>query len=208
MQRARCIAWSVKSIRKARNLRITGASMASIVADLREKTAAAARGGPARAIDKHRARGRLLVRERIDLLLDPGTPFLELSALAAHGLYGDEIPGAGIVTGIGRVSGRECVIVGERSDGQGRHLLPADREEAFARAGNRAREPAAVPLPASRAAARSCRHRTKCFRTGTISAAYFSIRRTCRRPASRRSRSCTVRAPPAAPMCPRCPMRT
>jgi len=97
-----------KSMEFADNRRV----MASIVADLREKTAAAARGGPARAIDKHRARGRLLVRERIDLLLDPGAPFLELSALAAHGLYGDEVPGAGIVTGIGRVSGRECVIVG------------------------------------------------------------------------------------------------
>ncbi len=87
------------------------ASMAAIVADLRDKTAAAARGGPARAVDKHRARGRLLVRERIDLLLDPGAPFLELSALAAYGLYGDEVPSAGIVTGIGRISGRECVIV-------------------------------------------------------------------------------------------------
>ena len=87
------------------------ASMAAIVADLRAKTAAVARGGPARAVDKHRARGRLLVRERIDLLVDAGAPFLELSALAAYGLYGDEVPSAGVVTGIGRVSGRECVIV-------------------------------------------------------------------------------------------------
>ena len=86
-------------------------SMASIVADLREKLRIVAAGGSAKAVEKHRDRGRLLARERIDLLLDPGAPFLELSALAAHGLYGNEVPAAGIVTGIGRVSGRECVIV-------------------------------------------------------------------------------------------------
>ncbi len=87
------------------------ASMASIVEDLRTKVGAAAAGGSPKAVEKHRSRGRLLARERIDLLLDAGAPFLECSALAAHGLYGGEVPCAGIVTGIGRVSGRECVIV-------------------------------------------------------------------------------------------------
>ena len=87
------------------------AAMTEIVADLREKVRVVASGGSAKAVEKHRARGRLLARERIDLLLDPGAPFLELSALAAHGLYGGEVPAAGIVTGIGRVAGRECVIV-------------------------------------------------------------------------------------------------
>jgi 3-methylcrotonyl-CoA carboxylase beta subunit len=86
-------------------------AMAAIVADLREKVAAVAAGGSRRAVEKHLARGRLLARQRIDLLLDPGAPFLELSALAAFGLYGGEVPGAGIVTGIGRVAGRECVVV-------------------------------------------------------------------------------------------------
>jgi 3-methylcrotonyl-CoA carboxylase beta subunit len=86
-------------------------AMEAIVADLRAQVAAAGAGGSARAVEKHRSRGRLLARERIDLLLDGGAPFLELSALAAHGLYGGEVPCAGIVTGIGRVSGRECVIV-------------------------------------------------------------------------------------------------
>ena len=86
-------------------------AMASIVADLRKTVGTAAAGGSPRAVEKHRSRGRLLARERIDLLLDAGAPFLELSALAAHGLYGGEVPCAGIVTGIGRVSGRECVIV-------------------------------------------------------------------------------------------------
>ena len=85
--------------------------MEALVADLRKTVATAASGGSSRAVAKHRSRGRLLVRERIDLLLDPGAPFLELSALAAHGLYGGEVPCAGIVTGIGRVAGRECVVV-------------------------------------------------------------------------------------------------
>lgn len=68
-------------------------------------------GGSAKAVGKHRSRGKLLVRERIDLLLDPNTPFLELSTLAANGQYNDQFPGAGIVTGIGVVEGHEVVIV-------------------------------------------------------------------------------------------------
>jgi len=70
-----------------------------------------AQGGPEAARQKHIARGKLLPRERVEQLLDPGTPFLELSALAAYGMYDDDAPGAGIITGIGRVSGIECVIV-------------------------------------------------------------------------------------------------
>jgi 3-methylcrotonyl-CoA carboxylase beta subunit len=87
------------------------AAMRALVADLRVVSAETAAGGTPQAVARHRERGRLLARERIDTLLDPGAPFLELSALAAHGLYGDEVPAAGIVTGIGRVAGRECVIV-------------------------------------------------------------------------------------------------
>jgi 3-methylcrotonyl-CoA carboxylase beta subunit len=86
-------------------------AMSALVADLRGRVAVAAAGGSPKAVEKHRARGRLLARERVDLLLDAGSPFLEFSALAAHGLYGGEVPGAGIVTGIGRIAGRECVVV-------------------------------------------------------------------------------------------------
>jgi 3-methylcrotonyl-CoA carboxylase beta subunit len=86
-------------------------AMSGLAADLRSRVAAVASGGSPKAVERHRGRGRLLARERIDLLLDAGSPFLELSALAAHGLYGGEVPGAGIVTGIGRVAGRECVVV-------------------------------------------------------------------------------------------------
>src|SRR6266513_2594244 len=86
-------------------------AMAALVTDLRAKVERAAQGGDEPARAKHVARGKLLPRERLRLLLDPGSPFLELSQLAAFGMYQDEAPGAGIITGIGRVSGRECVVV-------------------------------------------------------------------------------------------------
>jgi 3-methylcrotonyl-CoA carboxylase beta subunit len=86
-------------------------AMAKLVAELREKTAEAALGGNERAREKHLKRGKLLSRDRVQRLLDPGSPFLELSALAANGMYEGDVHGAGMITGIGRVSGRECVIV-------------------------------------------------------------------------------------------------
>ena len=85
--------------------------MRALVADLRNKLSQVAGGGGEAARAKHTARGKMLARERVDLLVDPGTAFLELSPLAAYGLYGGEVHSASIVTGIGRVSGRECVIV-------------------------------------------------------------------------------------------------
>ncbi len=80
-------------------------------AELAAHREAAAQGGTASARERHAARGKLLPRHRVAKLLDPGSPFLELSPLAAHELYGGDVPGAGIITGVGRVSGRECVIV-------------------------------------------------------------------------------------------------
>jgi 3-methylcrotonyl-CoA carboxylase beta subunit len=91
--------------------RANASAMRSLVADLADKRAAAAQGGPQRLRERHVARGKLLPRERVVRLIDPGSPFLELSALAAHGLYGGDIHGAGIITGVGRICGRECVIV-------------------------------------------------------------------------------------------------
>jgi len=87
------------------------ASMSAQVADLRAQLATVEEGGGEGPRSKHAARGKLLPRERVRVLLDPGSPFLELSQLAAHGMYDDNIAGAGIITGIGRVAGRECVIV-------------------------------------------------------------------------------------------------
>ncbi|MDC7683699.1 carboxyl transferase domain-containing protein [Asticcacaulis sp. BYS171W] len=85
--------------------------MRGLVADLRTLTATIALGGSETARQKHVSRGKLLPRERIDALLDPGSAFLELSALAAHEVYDDAVPAAGIVTGIGRIEGTECVVV-------------------------------------------------------------------------------------------------
>ncbi|AJE98564.1 carboxyl transferase domain-containing protein [Pandoraea apista] len=87
------------------------ATMQTLVDDLRERVAQLAGGGGEAARKKHVGRGKLLPRDRVQQLLDPGSPFLELSQLAAIGMYHDEAPGAGIITGIGRVSGQECVIV-------------------------------------------------------------------------------------------------
>ncbi len=82
-----------------------------LVADLREKLQQAALGGPESARERHTGRGKLLPRERVDHLLDPGSPFLELSSLAAFGMYDGDSPGAGIITGVGMVSGRRCITV-------------------------------------------------------------------------------------------------
>src|SRR5262245_12445037 len=86
-------------------------AMKILVADLRAKVAEVKQGGGAKARERHLGRGKLLPRERVQGLLDPGSPFLELSQLAAHDVYDDPVPAAGIITGIGRVVGIECVIV-------------------------------------------------------------------------------------------------
>ncbi|MEB3067592.1 carboxyl transferase domain-containing protein [[Mycobacterium] vasticus] len=95
-----------------------------LVAELNVKLAAAALGGNERSRERHVARGKLLPRDRVDRLLDPGSPFLELAPLAADGMYDDECPGAGIITGVGRVSGRECVIVANDATVKGGTYYP------------------------------------------------------------------------------------
>jgi 3-methylcrotonyl-CoA carboxylase beta subunit len=87
------------------------AAMQVLVAELNERQTNAAQGGDERSRKRHTDRGKLLPRERVERLIDPGSPFLELSPLAAFGMYEGDIHGAGIITGVGRVSGRECVIV-------------------------------------------------------------------------------------------------
>ena len=98
--------------------------MRTLVSDLRAKTADIAKGGGEKARERHLSRGKLLPRDRVDGLLDPGTPFLELSQLAAHEVYGEPVPAAGILTGIGRVSGRECVIVANDATVKGGTYYP------------------------------------------------------------------------------------
>jgi 3-methylcrotonyl-CoA carboxylase beta subunit len=87
------------------------AAMQRLVDELRAKSATAALGGPESSRTRHAARGKLLPRERVEQLVDPGSPFLELSPLAADGMYDGEAPASGVITGVGRVSGRECVVV-------------------------------------------------------------------------------------------------
>ena len=85
--------------------------MRALVAELREKLDEVAGGGGEASRARHISRGKMLARERVDLLIDPGTAFLELSPLAAYGLYGGDVHSASVITGVGRISGRECVIV-------------------------------------------------------------------------------------------------
>jgi 3-methylcrotonyl-CoA carboxylase beta subunit len=100
------------------------AAHAELVAQLRGRLARAAEGGTAAARQRHTDRGKLLPRERVDSLVDPASPLLELSPLAAEGMYDDEAPGAGIITGVGRVSGRECVIVANDATVKGGTYYP------------------------------------------------------------------------------------
>ncbi|MBM0104654.1 methylcrotonoyl-CoA carboxylase [Steroidobacter sp. S1-65] len=104
--------------------RANSAALRALVDELREKTATVALGGSESARQKHTARGKLLVRDRIDLLLDPGTPFLEFSPLAALGMYGGDVASAGAVAGVGRINGRECVIVGNDATVKGGTYYP------------------------------------------------------------------------------------
>jgi 3-methylcrotonyl-CoA carboxylase beta subunit len=104
--------------------RANSAALRALVDELRGRTATAALGGSESARQKHTSRGKLLVRDRIDLLLDPGTPFLEFSALAAYGMYGGEVASSGAVAGVGRINGRECVIVGNDATVKGGTYYP------------------------------------------------------------------------------------
>src|SRR5688572_10654151 len=111
----------------ADDIRANHAAMTALVGELRDRQrgiAARGAGGDDRSIARHRERGKLPVRERIDRLLDPATAFLELSPLAANGLYDDEAPGAGIVTGIGRIEETTCVVVANDATVKGGTYYP------------------------------------------------------------------------------------
>jgi 3-methylcrotonyl-CoA carboxylase beta subunit len=109
---------------RAAEFKANAAALRALVDELREKTVQVSRGGSEEARQKHLARGKLLVRDRVNGLLDPGTPFLELSPLAATGLHDNDVPAGGIVTGIGRVSGVECVIVANDATVKGGTYYP------------------------------------------------------------------------------------
>ncbi len=100
------------------------AQMRAQVDDLRQKLALASQGGDVAARDRHTARGKLLVRDRIKALLDPGAPWLELSPLAAWGLYDGQAPAAGILTGTDREMGQECVVIANDATVKGGTYFP------------------------------------------------------------------------------------
>src|SRR5690348_7345490 len=110
--------------RQAGTADLNAESHRALVADLMENLAAVRLGGPERSRARHVERGKLPPRDRVDSLVDPSSPFLELSPLAAHGLYGGDAPGAGLITGIGRIRGRECVVVANDATVKGGTYYP------------------------------------------------------------------------------------
>jgi 3-methylcrotonyl-CoA carboxylase beta subunit len=110
--------------RRSEAFRANAAAMRALVTDLKEKSAAIALGGDEASRQRHLSRGKLLARERVRLLLDPGSPFLELSAFAAYQMYDGAVPAAGIVTGIGRISNHECVVVANDATVKGGTYFP------------------------------------------------------------------------------------
>jgi 3-methylcrotonyl-CoA carboxylase beta subunit len=156
--------------------------------ELRARVAQAALGGNEKSRERHVSRGKLLPRERVERLLDPGSPLLEIGQLAAGDLYDGEVPGAGVIAGIGRVSGRETMIVCNDATVKGGTYYPMTVKKHL-----RAQEIAlqnrlpCVYLVDSGGA--NLPHQAEVFPTATISAASSTIRRRCRRRASRRSRA-------------------
>ena len=168
--------------------------LSDLVDELRERMAVVRRGGSESARQKHLDRGKLLVRDRVDRLLDPGSPFLELNPLAAFGMYGPDgsdgdeyaVPAASIVTGIGRINGRECVVVANDATVKGGTYYPMTVKKHL-RAQQVAPTTSCRASTSSTPAAPSCRCRTRCSPTASTSAGSSSTRPTSRRAASRRS---------------------
>src|SRR6185312_16844184 len=109
---------------RSADFRANAERMRALVADLREKVGKVSLGGEPAARQKHTSRGKLLARERVRSLLDPGSPFLEIGQLAAYGMYGGDVPSASMVAGIGRISGRECMVVANDATVKGGTYFP------------------------------------------------------------------------------------
>ena len=172
---------------------------------LRERLQQVREGGGARAVTLHRQRGKLLARERIDTLLDPGAPFLELSALAAYDMYDNAAPAAGIVTGIGVVHGTEVMIIANDATVKGGTYFPMTVKKHL-RAQEIARENHLPCIYLVDSGGAFC-HRPRCSLTVIILVAFSTIRRLCLRPAFRRLPWSWAHARPAGRMSQPCRMR-
>ena len=161
--------------------------MEQLVEELRERSALIAAGGGERAVERHHARGKLLARERIDRLVDPGTAFLELNALAAWEIYDGQAPSAGVVAGIGVVEGRECVIVANDATVKGGYFPLTVKKHLRAQEVAEQNQLPCLYLVDSGGAFLPLQ--AEVFRIATTSAASSSTRLGCRRRASRRSPS-------------------
>ena len=183
--------------------RANSEAMATLVSDLRGAMSRIREGGGASARARHAARGKMPPRARIDALIDPLSPFLEIAPFAAHGMYGGEIPCAGLIAGIGRISGRECMIVANDATVKGGTYFPITVKKHL-----RAQEIAAqnrLPCIYLVDSGRpNLPTRTRSFRIVSISGASSTTRPTCRPSASLRLPSSWALARRAALMFPRC----
>ena len=174
-------------------------AMQGLVGELADRVAKAALGGSEAARARHLSRGKLLPRQRLALLLDPGSPFLELSQLAAFGLYNDEVPGAGLIAGLGRISGRQCLVVANDPTVKGGAYFPMTvKKHLRAQAIARENDLPCVYLVDSGGA--HLPNQDEVFPDRIISDAFSSIRRIFRLRAFRRSQSSWVRLPRGAPI--------
>ncbi len=153
------------------------AAMLEQVDALHTLLAHVAQGGGAKAQERHTSRGKLLPRERINRLLDPGSPFLEISQLAAHAVYGEDVPAAGVIAGIGRVEGVECMIVANDATVKGGSYYPLTVKNTCARRPSPSRTACRASIWWTRAAP-TCRVRTRCSRIASTSAGSSSTRPT------------------------------
>ena len=192
--------------RRAAEFRDNAERLKALVADLRGQVTRIKEGGGARARERHLGRGKLLPRDRVRTLLDPGAPFLEIGQLAAHGMYGGDVPAAGLIAGVGRVSGQECVIIANDATVKGGTYFPMTVKKHL-----RAQEIAlqnrlpcvylvdsgGANLPNQDEVFPDRDHFGRIFYNQAVMSAW----------AFRRSPSSWARAPRAAPMCRRCRTR-
>lgn len=154
-----------------------GAAMLEQVQALRGLLAHIAQGGGPKAQERHTSRGKLLPRERIDRLLDAGSAFLEVGQLAAHEVYGEDVPAAGVIAGIGRVEGVECMIVANDATVKGGSYYPLTVKNTCAHRPSPCRTACRASTWWIRAGP-TCRARMKYSRTASISGGSSSIRPT------------------------------